>query len=258
MAKKMVLTETELHSIIKESVQKVIFGNYNIDSVDEIMEYMWLKPNVTQLCVDIFVDDGSSYLRHNHELLLLVRNGYDKNVSEFIPFSVSHNPIVLDDTIDFMISYDDIFEVQDFIVANVELLQALANRKIGQIAFVQSLRIPSYALCEEKKLLTEMATLKKEDTNLPMDIWVDESATFQGHAPRLKFRASREQRTTRQFSSMLLTNPPQIENMPSNTPLRSKDIKRLESFVVNNLDLLLKLANGKIDFVTEFLPDLKK
>ena len=173
MAKKMVLTETELHSIIKESVQKAIFGNYNIDSVDEIMEYMWLKPNVTQLCVDIFVDDGGSYLRHNHELLLLVRNGYDKNVSEFIPFSVSHNPIVLDDTIDFMISYDDIFEVQDFIVANVELLQALANRKIGQIAFVQSLRIPSYALCEEKKLLTEMATLKKEDTNLPMDIWVD-------------------------------------------------------------------------------------
>ena len=252
------ITENELHSIIKESVQKIICENYDIESVEEIMEYMWLKPSVTQLSVDIFVDDGGSYLRHNHELLLLVRNGYGKNVSEFIPFSISHNTIVLDDTIDFMISYDDIFEVQDFIVANVELLKALANRQIGQIAFVQSMRIPSYCLCEGKKLLAEMATLRMEDTNLPMDIWVDECATFQGHAPRLKFRASREQRTTREFSSMLLTNPPQIENMPSNSPLRSKDIKRLKSFVINNLDLLLKLANGEIDFTTEFLPNLKK
>lgn len=133
-------------------MHKVIFENYNIDSVDEIMEYMWLKPNVTQLCVDIFVDDGGSYLRHNHELLLLVRNGYDKNVSEFIPFSVSYNPIVLDDTINFMISYDDIFKVQDFIVANVELLQALANRKIGQIAFVQSIRIHASLICSPNLL----------------------------------------------------------------------------------------------------------
>jgi hypothetical protein len=56
---------------------------------------------------------------------------------------------------------------------------------------------------------------------------------------------------------MLLTNPPTIENMPSNSPLRRKDIEKLESFVINNLDLLLKLANGEIDFATEFLPQLK-
>lgn len=146
------ITENELHGIIKESVQKIICENYNIESVEEIMEYMWLKPSVTQLSVDIFVDDGGSYLRHNHELLLLVRNGYGKNVSEFIPFSISHNPIVLDDTIDFMISYDDIFKVQDFIVANVGLLKALANRQIGQIAFVQSMRIPSCALHGSKNI----------------------------------------------------------------------------------------------------------
>jgi hypothetical protein len=102
-----------------------------------------------------------------------------------------------------------------------------------------------------------MSTLRKEDTNLPVDVWVDEGATFQGHAPRLKFRASQEQRTTREFSSMLLTNPPKIENMPKNSPLRKKDIEKLESFVINNLELLLKLANGEIDFTTEFLPNVK-
>lgn len=251
------LTEDELHSIIKESVEKIIYENYNIDSLDELMEYMWLRPKITNLNVDIFVDDGGSYLRHNHELLLLVRNGYDKNVSEFIPFSISNNPMILDDTIDFMISYDDIFNIQDFIVANVDALQALANRQIGQVAFVNAIKIPSYALSESAELILEMSTLRKEDTNLPMDIWVDECATFQGHAPRLKFRASREQRTTREYSSMILTNPPTIENMPKNTPLRKKDIEKLKHFVIENLDLLLKLANGEIDFVTEFLPNIK-
>jgi hypothetical protein len=258
MGKKIIrLTEQELHNIIKESVERIIHENYRLDSIDELMEFMWLRPKVTQLNVDIFVDDGMSYVRHGHELLLFVRNGYDKSINDFIPFSVSTNPIVLDDVMDFNISYEDIFCVQDFILANLKSLQALANRDISQILFVQSIRIPSYALCEEMKLLTEMSTLRKEDTNLPMDIWVDEGATYQGHAPRLKFRASREQRTTREYSSMLLTNPPTIENMPSNSPLRRKDIEKLESFVINNLDLLLKLANGEIDFATEFLPQLK-
>lgn len=251
------LTNKELHSIIKESVGKIMNEYYKLDSIDELMEFMWLRPKITQLNVDIFVDDGMSYIRHNHELLLFVRNGYDKSVNEFIPFSVSTNPIVLDDVMDFNIDYEDIFCVQDFILTNLKSLQDLANKNINQISFVHSVRIPSYAICEDRKLLTEMSTLRKEDTNLPMDIWVDEGVTFQGHAPRLKFRASREQRTTREYSSMLLTNPPTIENMPNNSPLRKKDIDKLKSFVINNLDLLLKLANGEIDFATEFLPQLK-
>lgn len=251
------LTNKELHSIIKESVGKIMNEYYKLDSIDELMEFMWLRPKITQLNVDIFVDDGMSYIRHNHELLLFVRNGYDKSVNEFIPFSVSTNPIVLDDVMDFNIDYEDIFCVQDFILANLKSLQDLANKNINQISFVHSVQIPSYSICEDRKLLTEMSTLRKEDTNLPMDIWVDEGVTFQGHAPRLKFRASREQRTTREYSSMLLTNPPTIENMPNNSPLRKKDIDKLKSFVINNLDLLLRLANGEIDFTTEFLPQLK-
>lgn len=258
MAKKIIkLTENELHKIIKESVETIIHENYQLDSLDELMEFMWLRPTKTHLNVDIFVDDGKSYIRHEHELLLFVRNGYDKHVNKFIPFSVSKNPVVLDNEIDFNISYEDIFSVQDFIVDNLNSLKALANRNISQISFVQSLQVSSCLLYEEKKLLTEMSTLRKEDTNLPMDIWVDEGNLYQGHAPRLKFRASREQRTTRDFSSMLLTNPPKIENMPNNSPLRKKDIEKLKSFVIKNLDLLLKLANGEIDFTTEFLPNLK-
>jgi len=233
---------------------------YQISSIDEIQEFLWLKPNVTNLNVDIFVDDGGSYLRNNHVLLLFARNGYDKGVSEFLPFAISNNPIILDKSIEYGISYDDIFLIQDFIEINNNLLQSFANRKINHQEFIDQIKPVSQfkMIMENKFMLNEMATLRKEDSLLPMDVWLDEGATYQGHAPRLKFRASHEQRTTREFSSMLLTNPPTIENFPENSPLKNKDILKLKQFVINNLESLLKLANGEIDYITEFLPLIKK
>lgn len=56
---------------------------------------------------------------------------------------------------------------------------------------------------------------------------------------------------------MLLTNPPTIENFPKDSPLKKKDLDKLRKFVVDNLDLLLKLFNNEIDYATEFLPNVK-
>ena len=111
-----------------------------MDSIEELMEYMWLRPAVTCLNVDIFVDDGGSYLRHNHELLLFVKNSYKKEINEFIPVRISANPCVLDKTININISSDDIIAVRDFVVANRCLLYALANRVISQIDFVEQIK----------------------------------------------------------------------------------------------------------------------
>lgn len=251
------LNESEIKNIVKKTVKKVINETYTLSDYDELMEYLWLKPNVTQLNVDIFVDDGGSYLRNKHQLLVFVRNGYEKNIYEFIPFAVSQDPIILNENIEYNISYNDIFAVQDFIKVNVNNLINLANNKISHQEFIKQIKIPFYSISENKQLLSEMATLKCKDSKLPMDVWLDEGATYIRHAPRLKFRASYEQRTTKEFSSMLLTNPPTIENFPDNSPLKKKDIDKLKIFVINNLDLLLKLAKGEIDYVTEFLPNMK-
>ena len=55
-----------------------------MEDTEEIIEYMWLKPNLTSIDVDIFVDDGGAYLRHNHELLLFARNGYGRGSADFM------------------------------------------------------------------------------------------------------------------------------------------------------------------------------
>lgn len=100
---------------------------------------MWLRPQITHLCVDIFVDDGGSYLRHNHDLLLFARNGYTKQVNEFIPFSVSMQPAILDKTIRIALTSDKIIEIENFIKTNLSSLQSLAKRELSQPAFVESL-----------------------------------------------------------------------------------------------------------------------
>ena len=101
----------------------------------DLMEYSWMRPKDTGLNVDVFVDDGGAYIRHGEPLLLWVRNGYEKSVGEFIPVSVSPEPQILNDTIPIRIAEIDIQAVSKFIVSKLNLLQALADRKISQIDF---------------------------------------------------------------------------------------------------------------------------
>lgn len=237
----------------------VIEESVRLTDNDKLMEYLWLRPFQTNLKVDVFVDDSGAFERYGHPLVLYVRNGYDKESSDFIPFLVSNKPQVLDDNMDFHISYEDIFSVMDLIQENQKLLVGLAKGTIEASDFVSELKQVSYyeILVESKNILLEMATLRASKSNLPVDIWLDEGVTFQGHAPRIKFRASNEQRTTRDFSTMLITDPTQIENLPSNSPLRKKDIEKLQRFVNNNKDLLLRLAKGEISYLNDFLPNMK-
>ena len=251
------VSKQDIIDMVTEVVTKIISENCSLTDLDELMEYMWLKPKVTGLNVDIFVDDCGSYERYGHPLLLWARNGYDRSVSEFIPFLISNKPIILNTDIDYHITYNDIFAIQDFIQYNLTILVKLPSDLISQIDFVKSIKVPNYSIQENVDIINEMSTLKSKDSGLSMDLWLDEGGNYIGHAPRIKFRASNEQRTTREFSSMLLTNPPIIENFPKDSPLKKKDLDKLKTFVVNNLDLLLKLINNEIDYTTEFLPNVK-
>lgn len=254
----------KIGNIIRETIDNFISEiieenlTYKLIDLDELYGYMWLKPKDTNINVDIFVDDGGAYVRDEHIPLLFVRNGYGREITEFIPISISDKPIILDNETPLKIEESIIKQVFSFIQENRETLLAMANGKLNAEEFVSALKVPSYVVKESKFQIREMATLRKSDSNLPMDIWLDEGGTYQGHAPRIKFRASKEQRNTREFSSMLLTNPPTIENLPSKTDIKQKDIHALENFVLNNMDLLIKLANNEIDYRTGFLPKMKK
>lgn len=113
---------------------------YSLTDVDELMEYMWLKPDRTGLRVDIFVDDCGSYERYGHPLLLWVRNGYGREVSEFIPFLISGQPVILNSGIDCRISEEDVVAILGFIQRNLDILVKLPADLISQIDFVESMK----------------------------------------------------------------------------------------------------------------------
>lgn len=113
---------------------------YSLTDVDELMEYMWLKPDRTGLKVDIFVDDCGSYERYGHPLLLWVRNGYGREVSEFIPFLISGQPVILNSGIDSRISEEDVVAILGFIQRNLEILVKLPADLISQTDFVESVK----------------------------------------------------------------------------------------------------------------------
>lgn len=113
---------------------------YTLTDVDELMEYMWLKPDRTGLRVDIFVDDCGSYERYRHPLLLWARNGYGREVSEFIPFLISGQPVILNSGIDCRISEEDVVAILCFIQRNLEILVKLPADLISQTDFVESVK----------------------------------------------------------------------------------------------------------------------
>jgi hypothetical protein len=109
--------------------------------------------------------------------------------------------------------------------------------------------------------LEEMATLKKTVTGLPVNIWVDETKAYAmgGHAKRIKFQGDYGNNTNRSnlFTMILSKDDPQIPaKQLSKLKLPAKDIDMIKTFVKNNIDILDKLADERIDIAT-FLKQMK-
>ena len=220
---------------------------YRMSNIDELFGYTRLDKVRTGLNVTLFADSTRAYKMYNHIPLLFARNGYNEAIKEYIPFSIAPHSQILDQGIDLKINYSDVFTIQNFIRENFRGLRDLANEKIDDVDFLSSIRKVRSQLNEDASLLLEMSKLRPKDTNLPIDIWVDEDETYQGHAPRIKFQSSSEQTLTTQYSTMTITNPPMVFNLPQRHSLRTKDIRKIEAFVISNMDNLLKLAKGEID-----------
>jgi hypothetical protein len=109
--------------------------------------------------------------------------------------------------------------------------------------------------------LEEMSTLKKSDTGLPVNIWVDDTKAYLAgrHAKRIKFQGDYGNNTNRSnlFSMIISGDDPQIpaRQIPR-LRLPSKDISAIKTFVRNNADLLDRLADEKITFTT-FIRQMK-
>ncbi len=116
---------------------------YALIVAEELIGYMWLHPYETMLKFDIFVDDGGSYIRDNHPLLIFVRNGIGRQCDDFIPISVSEDPKILDVYMGIDIPLDELYKIKQFIIRNRHLLAKFAQEDsdYDPIEFVENLDI---------------------------------------------------------------------------------------------------------------------
>ena len=73
--------------------------------------------------------------------MLFVRNGIGREITEFIPISISETPTILDDSIVISIDIDIIKQIMDFIKANIYTLIAMANGMLSANDFVSELKL---------------------------------------------------------------------------------------------------------------------
>jgi hypothetical protein len=109
--------------------------------------------------------------------------------------------------------------------------------------------------------LEEMAGLRKSDSGLPVNLWLDDSHAYIAgrHAKRIKFQGDYGNNVNRSnlFSMLISKDDPQIpaKQLPK-LRLPAKDINAIKIFIKNNADLLDKLADEKISFAV-FIRQMK-
>jgi len=101
-----------------------------------------------------------------------------------------------------------------------------------------------------------MATLRKADTGLPVNIYVDDSLDYVGggHGKRIKFQPDRGNRPlTRTFVTMTIADEPRVIG---GHELSSKEIQQIKGFVLRNRAALERLADMDIG-IADFLRNMR-
>ena len=102
--------------------------------------------------------------------------------------------------------------------------------------------------------IEEMSSLRKPDTGLPVNLWLDDSSMYKisGRWKRIKFQGDHGNKAnpTNMFD-MTISDDPQI--MPPDAKVKiklpAKEIEQICKFVKNNHDLLSQLADQEITFL---------
>ena len=100
-------------------------------------------------------------------------------------------------------------------------------------------------------IIEKMSNVKKADTGLPVNIWLDTDKLYLkgGHGKRIKFQNDYGNRTNwTNFLSMTISkDDPQVpEKEIPKIKISAKDIDALKTFIKNNYSLLDKLADEKV------------
>jgi hypothetical protein len=120
------------------------------------------------------------------------------------------------------------------------------------IIFVENKLLTEQENLEENLKIEEMATLRKSDSGLPANLYLDDIGNWgkSGHWKRIKFQPNTGDRpVTRDMVPMSIDDNPQILVKNIKVALNAKQLNQIKAFVRANKDLLLQLADAEISIL---------
>lgn len=132
MKRMLTITIDSFNELLNESIKwrgYDDFKSYQEKDDMEFHDFLPLRPKETGVPVEILLDDGSSYQRHEHPLFAYFKNGYNRE-DDYLPISVSYNPQIMVANPKLKISNEDLDKVKSFISSNKNGIEDLANEVI--------------------------------------------------------------------------------------------------------------------------------
>ena len=236
------ITKSDLIDIVQDVVDNYYnpIKYKNIEFQDDLIEYNLLQPKETGLKVNIWIDSGGAYKMNEHPILSFFVDSYDiNNLTDVIPIDMeSLDKSVMFIPEDLNIKIEDYLNIIKFLKLNQKIITEVAEQKITLLEFYQ----------QDKALnmLNEMPILDPKISYLPTTLWLDHG-THPQHGPRIKFKANNEQKNSKDFSTMTISDEPIIHHLPKNCSLSNKELNKIKEFVIKNKEILLALAQNNID-----------
>lgn len=117
------------------------------------------------------------------------------------------------------------------------------------------LKDAGYPVIYEPTDTYEMTPLRKKDTGLPMNIWIDELQKYKkgNHEIYVKFQMNTEDRLTPMKKVGAINLKGEIKENSRSCSLSDEELEGLRNFVINNCEAIEKIADCVL-----FLTDIEK
>lgn len=241
-------------------------SHYYFDELEERFFFYPLSSEISNLPVEIYVDESFAYERFEHPLWIYFQNTYEEGKRNFVPMLVETTSMA--ENYNLELFKEDYYKIQSFVFQLKHLLKLFANEKIKTNDFESAIKeYYSYKSLQEiynflnikfglvnqlnetsnnSNMLLEMATLEPEETGLPVKLWVDTAQEYKkgGHGHRIKFQYAPHITKTKDYATFTIPEK-EVKNLPKKY-YNIELINKINNFVSANEKYICDLADMKI------------
>jgi hypothetical protein len=245
----MIIREVEALNELKKNP----FSRYPEE--DGLIAYFRIETDDSGLSVDIAADSGNSFKARKHPLWVYVQcepgaNFYEKSFH----VTVEPHPRILGTNAPIKLNREQINDIKKFIVKNQQILKDIAVRRIkdyrdffNQIIPLNDIRI--HESVSGSSLICEMANFLKNQTGLPVNVWVDTLGSYKkgGHAERIKFQNSKANHVIdSELVPISVHGGMEIYTDEVHINLSRKELNLIRRWIEYNRENLIKVINGEL------------